>query len=68
MANIIEQEIKNINSNLPQYKIIRYFVLTKEDLAKTTTLKIKRNIENSKMKEYQRENGKDMRKLHKSVV
>ena len=68
MFDIIEKEIKDININLPQYKIIRYFVLTKEDLAKTTTMKIKRNIENSKMKECQEKAGLDMRKLHKSVV
>lgn len=68
MSSIIENEIKNINNNLPQYKIIRYFVLTKEELIKTTTLKIKRNIEDSKMQKYQSKNGLDMRKLHKSIV
>ena len=68
MTKVIEEAIKGINKNLPQYKIIRYFVLTKDELVKTTTLKIKRNIENARMKEYQASQGCDMRKLHKRTL
>ena len=64
----IEKCIKDINANIPQYKIIRYFVVSKEELVKTTTLKIKRPVEEKKMVEFIASTGKDMRKLNKSVI
>jgi long-chain acyl-CoA synthetase len=64
----IEKSIKDININIPQYKIIRYFVVSKEELIKTTTLKIKRPIEEKKMAEFISYTGKDMRKLNKSII
>ncbi|NMB97968.1 MAG: AMP-binding protein, partial [Clostridiaceae bacterium] len=48
LVDHFNQAIKSINNNMPKYKIIRYFVLTSEDLVKTTTLKIKRHIEYEK--------------------
>ena len=68
MVELVENSIKEININLPKYKIIRYFVLTKEELVKTTTLKIKRNIESAKMNQCLNEKGCDMRKLNKSFI
>lgn len=58
----INKAIKDINANIPQYKIIRYFVLTHEDLIKTTTLKIKRHFEFKKTIESVEKLGIDMRK------
>ncbi|PYG87847.1 long-chain acyl-CoA synthetase [Ruminiclostridium sufflavum DSM 19573] len=49
LADILQKEIKNINQELPQYKIIRYFVISYEELIKTTTLKIKRPMEYKKI-------------------
>jgi len=54
--------IKVINKNIPKYKMIRYFILTKEDLTKTTTLKIKRHIEYEKTMEKLNKLKIDMRK------
>lgn len=54
--------IKAINSNIPQYKIIRYFIMTESELVKTTTLKIKRNIEFEKVRSALYNNSLDMRK------
>jgi len=56
------EEIKNINNNIPQYKIIRYFVISTEDIAKTTTLKIKRGVEYEKIMKILEKTGTDMRK------
>ena len=42
IRKVIAKEIKNINNNLPRYKAIRGFILTKKPLIKTTTNKIKR--------------------------
>ena len=68
VASKVEEVIKEINKNVPQYKIIRYFILTNEELTKTTTLKIKRPIEQKKTEEYIISTGKDMRKLNKSFI
>lgn len=52
-GNITEQEIrekiwnwvKEVNQTMPKYKYVKKLILTDEELVKTTTLKIKRNIE-----------------------
>jgi long-chain acyl-CoA synthetase len=67
-ADTLDEQIREINKNLPKYKIIRYFVLSFEDLIKTTTLKIKRPLEAEKMNRYLEKTGLDMRKLHKSLI
>lgn len=62
ISSMIEGAIKEINKTMPQYKILRYFVLSYEELIKTTTLKIKRPAENEKMKKALDNAGIDMRK------
>lgn len=42
IKSILDEQIKNINKNLPIYKYIREFTITTEPLIKTTTQKIKR--------------------------
>lgn len=42
----IWQDIKNINTNLPNYKHIKKLIITDEPMKKTTTNKIKRHEEN----------------------
>ena len=57
LGNVSEEEIKNkiwnwikeINKTLPKYKYVKKLILTDEELTKTTTLKIKRNIEMKKI-------------------
>lgn len=56
-GDITEQEIKEkiwnwvkeVNKTIPKYKYLKKLILTDEELAKTTTLKIKRNIEMEKI-------------------
>lgn len=62
----LEKAIREMNTNIPQYKILRYFVITEEDLIKTTTLKIKRNPELEKTNKLLAEKGVDMRKANGS--
>ena len=59
----LDAAVKSINKNLPQYKIIRYFIISFEDLIKTTTLKTKRNKEFERVSTVLRNTGLDMRKL-----
>lgn len=68
IGNELDTKIRQINAGIPKYKIIRYFVMTYEDLVKTTTLKIKRPVETGKMKQYIEKAGVDMRKLHKKFI
>ena len=57
LGNVSEEEIKDkiwnwikeINKTLPKYKYVKKLILTDEELTKTTTLKIKRNIEMKKI-------------------
>lgn len=60
--------IREINKTIPQYKIIRYFVITFEDLVKTTTLKIKRSVEYEKIKAVLEKAGLEMRKASGRVI
>jgi long-chain acyl-CoA synthetase len=62
LAQMLVTAIKEINKTIPQYKIIRYFVMTYEDLVKTTTLKIKRSVEYEKVRGTLNKAGLDMRK------
>ncbi|MGI6084371.1 MAG: AMP-dependent synthetase/ligase [Acetivibrionales bacterium] len=64
----LEAAIKNINKGIPQYKILRYFVLSYEELVKTTKLSIKRPIETEKIKSYLDKVGVDIRKINKSFI
>lgn len=68
IAEMVQREIKRLNEDLPQYKIIRYFVLSCEDLIKTTTLKIKRPVEFSKISEQLMLAGTTMRKANGRVI
>ena len=47
--NKISDEIKQINKSLPLYKYIKEFTITDIPLVKTTTQKIKRNVEMQKI-------------------
>ncbi|QNU67929.1 AMP-binding protein [Ruminiclostridium herbifermentans] len=64
LADILQREIKNINQGMPQYKIIRYFVISYEELVKTTTLKIKRPVEYNKITDLQVKLNTNMRKIN----
>ncbi len=64
IAQMMQGEIKKINQDIPQYKIIRYFIMSNEDLIKTTTLKIKRPIEYNKVMEKLEKENTNMRKAN----
>ncbi len=64
----LETAIKNINKSIPRYKILRYFVLSYEELIKTTKMSIKRPIETDMMKRYLDKVGVDIRKINKSFI
>lgn len=50
MGRYFTEQLKLINQQMPPYKAIKYFLLTGQDLIKTTTLKVKRPAELEKTK------------------
>ncbi len=62
VAAHFDRAIREINRHLPQYKAIRYFLQTETELVKTTTLKVKRNVEEAGISAWLNENGLDMRR------
>lgn len=68
LASMFGDAIKNLNKSIPQYKIIRYFVMTEEDLIKTTTLKIKRPLEGEKIRDALGKAQIDMRKANGKII
>lgn len=63
MAERVDAIVKEINKNIPKYKILRYVFFSYEDLVLTTTLKIKRNIEMEKISKLIKDTGLNMRRL-----
>ncbi len=49
MFKYFSDHIKQVNQQMPAYKAIKYTVFSREDLIKTTTLKVKRPAEMEKM-------------------
>ncbi|MHB1452899.1 MAG: AMP-dependent synthetase/ligase [Saccharofermentanales bacterium] len=45
MRSKIEDMIKEVNKMMPSFKSIKYFIFGEDDMEKTTTKKIKRNVE-----------------------
>ncbi len=68
ISEMVQKEIKKMNEDIPQYKIIRYFVLSYEELIKTTTLKIKRPVEYSKVIDQLKNADTNMRKANGKVI
>lgn len=68
LATIFDTAIREINKTLPQYKILRYFIMTNEELAKTTKMTIKRPVEYDKVKDLLNKTGLDMRKASGRIL
>ncbi len=68
LASYFGAAIKEINKALPQYKIIRYFIMTNDDLAKTTKMTIKRPVEYEKVAKLLEKAGLEMRKASGRII
>ncbi len=64
----LKTAIKEMNKGIPKYKILRYFLLTYEELSKTTKMSIKRAVETDRIKMYLDKTGVDIRKIDKSFI
>ncbi len=51
MRSKISDLLKEVNKKMPSFKSIKFFVFGEDDMAKTTTRKIKRNVEMEGLKE-----------------
>ena len=62
LAASFDTAIREINKTIPQYKIIRYFVMSDEELIKANGIKTKRHAESDKVRGMLAKAGTDMRK------
>jgi len=62
MSELFDAAIRKINKTMPQYKMIRYFIMSYDDLIKTTTLKTRRPLEYERIKKALEKSGLEMRK------
>ena len=53
---------------MPAYKAIKYFLITEEDLIKTTTLKIRRPQEQEKITGWLADRKQTMRSAHRTYI
>ncbi|MGI6617845.1 MAG: AMP-binding protein [Saccharofermentanales bacterium] len=51
-SNAVEALIAKVNRNLPSFKVIRSYFYSFQDMVKTTTLKVRRHIEMSRLDEF----------------
>jgi len=68
MAVRFEAAIREINKTMPQYKVIRYFVLTEEELIKANQIKTKRHVEYQKVRGMLEKAGVDIRKVNGKFI
>ena len=47
----VEKDLQAINDRMPAFKSIHHFFLSQEPMIKTTTGKIKRNLETARIRE-----------------
>ncbi|MDD2392742.1 MAG: AMP-binding protein [Eubacteriales bacterium] len=64
IAKWLSVKIREVNDMMPNFKNIKYFVLTEEDFVKTTTLKIKRNVNVDMIHDKLEKAGQTMRETH----
>ena len=53
----LDKLVADVNAAMPSFKMIKYYVYSFEDMVRTTTKKIKRNVEQEKIKEALQENA-----------
>ncbi|MEA4889231.1 MAG: AMP-binding protein [Clostridiaceae bacterium] len=58
------EQIKLINQKMPSYKAIKYFILSEQELIKTTTLKVRRPLEQERINNQLIELGLSMKAAH----
>ena len=64
LSNHLSSLIREINAKLPTYKAIRQFVYGFEPLCKTTTLKIRRVVEEKNLFDFIRKTGKSLKSIN----
>jgi long-chain acyl-CoA synthetase len=64
LAARFDAAIRELNKTMPQYKIIRYFVMTEEELIKANGIKTKRHAEYEKVKAMLEKAGVDIRRVN----
>lgn len=64
----LDHLISEVNKHMPSFKYIKYYVYSFQDMVKTTTLKIKRNVEQVELKELLAQAKQSLKDLHKRNI
>jgi long-chain acyl-CoA synthetase len=64
----LEGQIREINQQMPPYKAIKHFILSEQDLIKTTTLKVRRPLEQERISKKLAELGLTMKTAHGRTI
>lgn len=64
----LEGQIREINQQMPPYKAIKYFIMSEQDLIKTTTLKVRRPLEQERITKKLAELGLTMKTAHGRTI
>ena len=68
VADWLAEQVRTVNSQMPAYKAIKYFLITEEGLIKTTTLKIRRPQDLEKTVGWLTDQGQTMRTAHRTYI
>lgn len=64
----LEDQVDKLNQKLPPYKAIKYFIISEDELIKTTTMKVKRAQEQERISKKLAELGLTMKTAHGQVI
>ena len=68
VSRYLAEQIRIINQQMPAYKAIKYFILSEQDLIKTTTLKVRRPLEHERIGNRLAELGLIMKTAHGRLI
>lgn len=63
IANYLQVEIYKVNQQIPAYKTIKHFIYSEEPFIRTTTMKVKRFVEQEQIQAWLVAKGQPLRKL-----
>lgn len=64
----LSEQVGQINKEMPPYKAIKYFIVSQQDLIKTTTMKVRRPLEQEAISKKLAELGQTMKTAHGQMI
>ena len=64
----LDEQVRQVNTQMPPYKAIKYFIISEQDLIKTTTLKIRRPQEQERIRNDLASRQQTMKTAHGLII